>query len=343
MKPEIKNFSQKEISSASTLRTILLFGRNVSTYKFALTSALLELKPNDEVKFTDLRNTFVKELLKHYQENPNQYQAGENQLTKAFDDYQTDKNWDKLISVAEKNIYNNVFDAFHNVGGSSISKEHILFEKDAKGKKIILTDNLNSLIEDDNLKLELENENQSRWRIVEEAWKNKLSPNLLDYNKEDGNFYSVNQHERVNIRSAVSALLPYQQGKCFYCNKKLNPEAHKDQHDFPDVDHFVPFSFFNTAISLAKINPNGVWNLVLACQECNRGTNGKFNSPPAKSYQFDLLERNILFTQEHKHSLKNSILLSLTAKSPKEVAKNMNYIFSMFDKIDGWKPQIIHT
>jgi hypothetical protein len=39
-------------------------------------------------------------------------------------------------------------------------------------------------------------------------------------------------------------------------------------------------------------NLDGVWNLVLACQTCNRGTNGKFDSTPALQYIERLSKRN---------------------------------------------------
>jgi hypothetical protein len=66
----------------------------------------------------------------------------------------------------------------------------------------------------------IEDENQSRWLLVEEAWRNKLSPNMLEYH--NGEFISINKsNERVNLRSAVNVLLPYQHGNCFYCNKKI--------------------------------------------------------------------------------------------------------------------------
>ena len=42
-------------------------------------------------------------------------------------------------------IYNNVFDAFHNVGGGSIKKEHLLFEHLPHEKKLVLTDMVENL------------------------------------------------------------------------------------------------------------------------------------------------------------------------------------------------------
>lgn len=342
MKPIIKEFIERETSPVSTLRTILLFGRNVSTYKFALADTLLKAKANSILSYQDLRDSFLNSLYEHYIKNPHQYQAGSNAITKAFDQFAVDKDWEKVIPIAEKNIYNNVFDAFHNVGGSSIKSDFILFEHDRANKQIILTDKIHQLIESSDIAAQLVKENQSRWVIVEEAWKNKLSPNMLVYDNDENIYSIVKGQKRVNLRSAVNILLPYQHARCFYCNKQLNVNAKSDQNDFPDVDHVIPFSAFNNKIFSDKINSNVMWNLVIACKECNRGNNGKFNSPPDKHYFDKLINRNILFTQEHKHSLKSTILMSLGASNYNEVKRKMQKFQGYIDLITGWKPKYIH-
>lgn len=341
MKRIIQEFNASDNSVVSTLRTIVLFGRNVSTYKFALASTLLKLKPKNFITYEDLRNEFLNSLFTHYQKNPHQYQAGENSLTRAFDKYKRDDNWNDLLETAEKNIYNNVFDAFHNVGGGSIKKEHILFEHLPNEKKLVLTDNINAILEQEDLIELLKDENESRWMIVEEAWKNKLSPNFLVYDQATNEFVSVSSVERTNLRSAVSVLLPYQHGSCFYCNKKINTSANSEDSDFPDVDHFIAHSYFNRP-DLSHINPDGIWNLVIACKECNRGTGGKFERLPALNYQSEIINRNVLFTEEHRHSLKNSILLSLNSKNHNEVQRKMYALFDKFNMIEGWKPPLIY-
>jgi 5-methylcytosine-specific restriction endonuclease McrA len=341
MKQIINEFYSSDNSVVSTLRTIVLFGRNVSTYKFALASTLLNLKPKNQITYEDLRDDFMRSLLSHYIKNPHQYQSGENSLTRAFDKYTLDGNWSELLKIAERNIYNNVFEAFHNVGGGAIKKEHILFEHLPNEKKLILTDNINEILEQQNLIDLLKNENESRWMIVEEAWKNNLSPNFLVYNQATDEFESVSSKERTNLRSAVSVLLPYQHGYCFYCKRKINIYSNSDDSDFPDVDHFIAHSYFKRP-ELSHINPDGIWNLVIACKECNRGTGGKFERLPEITYQKEIIKRNVLFTEEHRHSLKNSILLSLNAQNHTDVKKKMFYLFNNFNMIEGWKPHIIH-
>ena len=165
---------------------------------------------------------------------------------------------------------------------------------------------------------------------------------MLVYDK-DGNIYSEHNNERKNLRSAVDVLLPHQNNKCFYCNRKVNVNTTSNMDDFPDVDHVIPHSFFRDL----EISPDGIWNLVISCKECNRGLNGKFDSPPSYNYFNDLIIRNILFSEEHKHSLKNSILLSLNLQlsETKKIPKQMQYIYNHMNLniVNGWNPKLIHS
>lgn len=343
MKPIIKQYTESDLfSEESILRTLILFGRNVSTYKFALADVLLSKDISTSLSYTDIRDDFVLSLYKHYQSNPHQYQAGENSLTRAFDDYAQNNEWNKLVKVAEKNIYKNVFKAFHNVGGASIKEELVLFEHDIKSKQLIITDSLLKLKENQNLVNQLILENQTRWNIVEEAWKNSLTPNMLVFNSEDNTISSINSdNERINLRSAVDALLPYQHGKCFYCGRKLNKESDNQAADFPDVDHVLPFTAFQKFELFQSVSPNGFWNLVIACKECNRGASGKFDAPPDQMYYTKLINRNRLFTEEHNHSLRNTILMSLSANSSKQVEKRMRQFQTYLNILNGWTPKLI--
>jgi hypothetical protein len=336
-KPEIQSFLDSEASALNTFRTLVLFGKNTATYKFAFCHALLKHNPKSELYYHDLRDDFVRELVNHHQSNPNQFVRGDTQLTHAMNQYlasnQSQIHFDQLLEIADKSIYNNVFDAFQNVGGGTIDDQYKLFEHDKKNKKLILTDSVNDILNNENLKTIVERENQSRWSIVEEAWRAGLSPNHLVYEEKDKTFFSVSGVVRVPLRSAIDVLIPYQKGMCFYCNRSLNRFAGAQADDFPDVDHFLPFSMLGEGD-----NPNGVWNLVVACKCCNRGASGKFASPPDKHYFEKLKNRNVLYIEEHKHSLKNSILISLRVANKTELIARMIEIYKRFEIIKGWKP-----
>jgi hypothetical protein len=134
MKKILHDFFSEKNDPLTTFRTIMLFGKNTSTYKFALCHSLMNQPSRSEIKFSDLSVDFIKELYRHYNINSNQWTRGTNTITKAFDEFSITNNFDKLIVNTEKHIFNYVLDAFHNIGGSSVKKDFILFEK-IKGKK----------------------------------------------------------------------------------------------------------------------------------------------------------------------------------------------------------------
>ena len=55
------------------------------------------------------------------------------------------------------------------------------------------------------------------------------------------------------------------------------------------------------------VNLDGVWNLVLACPDCNRGEDGKFAKVPATKYLTRLHKRNEFLISSH-HPLRETIM-----------------------------------
>jgi hypothetical protein len=352
---EIKNvnihgFINTDESTLNTFRTLLLFGKNSATYKFAFCDALLKQHAKSHISYQDLLSDFVLALYQHYKVTPNQFQKGTNKLTQCMDEYQVSgeasSNWERLLKTAEGIIFNHVFDAFQNVGGGTIDKKFQLFEHHKKDKKLILTDNTLQVLESSKLIETIIRENQSRWGIVESAWRGGLSPNLMEFNKESNEFISVKDNNRVNLRSAVPVLSPYQKSKCFYCNREVDETLGSEEDAFPDVDHFFAFSSLKEGritglIKDNQINPNGVWNLVIACKSCNRGAGGKFDQKADNVYFDKLLKRNLHFMEEHKHSLKNGTCTSLNINNAGELKSKMNDIFKFLEIRSGWKPKCI--
>ena len=89
MKKTIQEFTVGEHDPMNIFRTIVLFGKNVSTYKLALRSVLMKQAPKSEIRITDITEDFLKELYSHYQSCPNQWTGGENSVTQGFDSYTT--------------------------------------------------------------------------------------------------------------------------------------------------------------------------------------------------------------------------------------------------------------
>lgn len=63
------------------------------------------------------------------------------------------------------------------------------------------------------------------------------------------------------------------------------------------------------------INLDGVWNLVLACKDCNRGVGGKFARIPEEKYLDRLYRRNEHLIISH-HPLREA-LIAQTGVNPR--------------------------
>ena len=93
-------------------RAIIVFGKNSATYKFALLKTLMDQPATAELKYEDIGVPFLTHLLEHHRTCPHQFNRSSTQLAKAMDDHIAgDMGWDNLFAIAERNIYNNVFDA----------------------------------------------------------------------------------------------------------------------------------------------------------------------------------------------------------------------------------------
>jgi len=104
------------------------------------------------------------------------------------------------------------------------------------------------------------------------------------------------------VTSARSALNGYQKGSCFYCYRQINVLS--GLPDLADVDHLFPHVLERRGLTS---NLNGIWNLVLACQTCNRGHNGKFDATPHHTYIERLKTRNEYLISSH-HPLRETLI-----------------------------------
>jgi len=88
----------------------------------------------------------------------------------------------------------------------------------------------------------------------------------IEYDLEGGQLYVPRRDtSRIAVTSCRDALNGYQKGKCFYCFIDISIKPGND--DLADVDHFLPHVLKN---GREIRNLDGVWNLVLAGQTCNR-------------------------------------------------------------------------
>ena len=135
-----------------------------------------------------------------------------------------------------------------------------------------------------------------------------------------------------------NALSGYQKGTCFYSNAPISLDP--DSPLFCDVDHFFPHTLKQVP-DFTHINIDGVWNLVLAQQECNRGKNGKFARLPSLRMLEKLHTRNEYFIESH-HPLRET-LINQTGKTQHERQAFLQEVYSQAKQvlIHEWTPDCI--
>lgn len=239
MADQIAVFQEAEPSLASYWRSVILFGRNVASYKFALAKSLLELAAagRSEVSLEELAVPFSRLLCEHIAHSPKQVTSSRSQFLDAcrgFNEGTVSR--EELLDITAKKGFVNVIDAFHVVNNDVLPVA--FFEKDfaARSKRIVLTDRIGELAELACF-ADFGKEAESRWRLVETAWEQRISANLLEvkFNAAGELLYvDAGRFRRKAVTSARAALNGYQKGKCFYCRREISiDEAEENARAFP--------------------------------------------------------------------------------------------------------------
>jgi 5-methylcytosine-specific restriction endonuclease McrA len=295
-------------------RAIILFGRNVASYKFALAKSLLELdqRVGDVVKLEDLAVPFARHICAHLQYEKKQSTSPSSRFLQACEQFnQGGITQEQLVDATVRLGFNNVIDAFHNVNQQEIAVRFFLDERQAGGIRLTETFfDLRSATQARDLPEEVE----ARWRLVETAWALQVSRNVIGvgYDSETEILFSRVSGKRKTITSCRGALNGYQKGKCFYCSASIS--IIPGDHELADVDHFFPLVLATLDESFAPLI-NGVWNLVLACAGCNRGTDGKGARIPDLKLLERLHSRNEYLISSH-HPLRETIIAQTGATEP---------------------------
>ena len=290
-------------------RAIILFGRNVASYKFALAQSLLDISSStdDLVKLDDLAAPFSSHLCRHLKIADKQITSSKSTFLDACRQRNAGTITEtQLIEQTVRLGFNNVIDAFHIVGQDEIGLRFFIDER-RENKGIRLTDNLYTLMGNNN-HANILKETEARWRLVETAWELGVARTIIEHDDESGQLITYNNSRRKGVTSSRDALNGYQKGLCFYCFTPISVVS-GDKH-LADVDHFFPHML--KTLGTIK-NLDGVWNLVLACGECNRGEGGKSDKIPALHLVQRLAKRNEYLIKSH-HPLKDT-LISQTGKT----------------------------
>ena len=309
-------------------RGIVLYGRNVQSYKFALSAALLELAPDggDLLKLADLAPTYAKHLCRHLQLADKQGTARSSRFLNTCRAYNAGQATEtKLLDDTIRLGFNNVIGAFHVVSGEPIDEPFFVDERKTAGG-IRITDRVSQLRET-NQYLSLSAETEARWRLVETAWELNVTRSVIEvqHDRDDEELFAIGKNNRRKaITNSRDALNGYQRGHCFYCfdSISLDPESLL----LPDVDHFIPHA---AGKLMPRLNLDGIWNLVLACKDCNRGVAGKFDKLPEKHLLERLNTRNEYLIGSN-HPLKET-LIAQTGSTPKDRASFLSLAYQ-----DSW-------
>ena len=333
----------------TNFRSIFLIGANTATYKFALAKTLLELPQINKsfISLEELSPLYAQHMMKHIESGKQQIQGkGTSKFLNAlYLHTQNQISEELMLHVTKSEGFKCVLDAFHNLPQKQQATR--FFEKIIQNKKqgIIITDELFQLKETSNT-YNFIDEIEGRWNLVESAWsENSLIHVQYDTNTENlyylkpvSNNSFLHSHLRKNLTPIRKPLNGYQKGKCFYCFKPISIQS--NQHDTCDVDHVIPMSIqYGSSYDLQL---NEVWNLVLACKECNRwDQDGKAGQLPKQDFILQLYHRNEYFI-ESNHPLKENIILRLGKKSE----QRFDFLIKRFDfactiRKPTWTPKAV--
>lgn len=299
--PTIEQFLEIQPTPANHWRAIILFGRNSASYKFALANALLESSPQGAglIKLEELAGPFAKQVCRHLSAAPRQATNEKSEFLALCKRYNANEIGDQdLVDGTVRLGFKNVIDAFHNLGAEVPGMRFFADERRTNGG-IRITDQFATIL--DKGANGLNQEVEARWRLVETAWSMGLTVPLIEHDLETESLFARGGAHRINVTSCRDALNGYQKSRCFYCSRPIGVISGED--DVAHVDHFIPFRLRNQV----HANLNGVWNLVLACADCNLS---KLDRVPIKTLVLRLMQRNEFLITSH-HPLRETLMSQL--------------------------------
>ncbi|MDG1453974.1 MAG: HNH endonuclease domain-containing protein [Methylophilaceae bacterium] len=335
----MEEFILNDPSLETQWRSLILFGKNSATYKFAFAKSLLDLVEHGStvIYLEELALTYSSHIVNHLRNHDKQGSSQTSQFLEACRNRRDGLISDEeLYKITLKKGFVNVVDAFQNVAGGEVLNK--FYEKDysGKGQRLIITDDLLSL-KSRYQYVNLNEEVEGRWRLVETAWNVGISPHLIqvEHNIENDNlFLQTSLMKRLDVTSARSALNGYQKGKCFYCYRDISINSGED--DICHVDHFLPHVHKREHL---PANINGVWNLVLSCSTCN-GSSEKGARVAEKEYLLHLYKRNEFYILS-QHPLAETIVNqtgNTTSQRQSFLNKHYQIAYDM-NPTSLWKPK----
>lgn len=335
----LTKFQINDPSLESQWRALILFGKNSATYKFAFAKSIIELLEQNKTTLTleDLATPFARNIIEHLKKSDKQGNSSSSKFLNTCRDFIEGKlSEDQLMQTTTKLGFVNVVDAFQNVNGGIIT-DPFYHKNYVEGKKeIILTDSIFKLKETIQF-INLDQEVEARWNLVETAWNLQINPNLLEVKHDTLKqelYIESDFMRRINMTTVRNALSGYQKGKCFYSYQDIFVNAGSPQ--ICAVDHFLPH--LNKKVhSLEEANINGIWNLVLADPKVNIAKSARV---PHRRFLERLYNRNEFYI-ESKHPLAETIVNQTgKTKEKRRLFLQKQYNIALSHSIHEWSPSI---
>jgi hypothetical protein len=133
------DFLAKSPTLDSNWRAVVLFGRNVTSYKFALAKTLLEIadRADDRVALEDLAAPFARHLCEHLGRVDKQATSRSSQFLEACRPFNKGElPEEKLVQTTVRLGFNNVIDAFHVVSAGPVPVRFFVNERNAGGSPL---------------------------------------------------------------------------------------------------------------------------------------------------------------------------------------------------------------
>jgi hypothetical protein len=152
-------------------RGIILFGRNVASYKFALAKSLLEIQPRsgELLRLEDLAPVYARHIVTHLKQVDRQGTFENSHFLSACRAFiQGDLDDEQLRNAAMRYGFRHVIAAFHTIDNTGKIVKPFFLDETRTGKGIRITNEFAELLERDQAK-NLPQEVEARWRLVETA------------------------------------------------------------------------------------------------------------------------------------------------------------------------------